>query len=151
MEQSLNNSQPESHGTDLQVFVWVRIIGTILLVVALVWGAMKLIDFVWPSGMPSADSQPAETRHLYGLNEGAEHPAVNEPVSHDAAAALSETSPTGTIKISHDAAPAKTHGATGVSSELAGPPGVAFIDALIAPMDYELNQRFWGWRPNDIG
>ncbi|MFH1983690.1 MAG: DUF2333 family protein [Pseudomonadota bacterium] len=28
--------------------------------------------------------------------------------------------------------------------------GVAFVDALIGPMDYELNQRFWGWRPNDI-
>jgi hypothetical protein len=30
------------------------------------------------------------------------------------------------------------------------PLGVAFVDAVIAPLDYELNQRFWGWRPNDI-
>jgi len=30
------------------------------------------------------------------------------------------------------------------------PKGVAFIDAVIQPMDYELNKRFWGWRPNDI-
>jgi hypothetical protein len=30
------------------------------------------------------------------------------------------------------------------------PKGVAFIDAVIKPMDYELNKRFWGWRPNDI-
>ncbi|MCP3953545.1 MAG: DUF2333 family protein [Desulfobacterales bacterium] len=30
------------------------------------------------------------------------------------------------------------------------PKGVAFIDAAIQPMDYELNERFWGWRPNDI-
>ncbi|MFO7962571.1 MAG: DUF2333 family protein, partial [Desulfobacterales bacterium] len=28
--------------------------------------------------------------------------------------------------------------------------GVAFIEAVIAPMDYELNQRWWGWRSNDI-
>jgi hypothetical protein len=28
--------------------------------------------------------------------------------------------------------------------------GVAFIEAVIAPLDYELNERFWGWRPNDI-
>jgi hypothetical protein len=28
--------------------------------------------------------------------------------------------------------------------------GVVFAEALIAPMDYELNERFWGWRPNDI-
>jgi len=30
------------------------------------------------------------------------------------------------------------------------PKGVAFIDAVIQPMDYELNERFWGWRTNDI-
>lgn len=28
--------------------------------------------------------------------------------------------------------------------------GMAFVDAAIAPLDYELNERFWGWRPNDI-
>jgi hypothetical protein len=119
---------------------------------------MKLIDFVWPSGLPLADSQSAEMRHLIGSDEGAansEPSAISEPVSHDAAAALPEPSPTETTKTSHDAAPAKAtaaepHGAAAASSELAGPPGVAFIDALITPMDHELNQRFWGWRPNDI-
>ncbi len=30
------------------------------------------------------------------------------------------------------------------------PVGVVFVEAVIAPMDYELNQRFYGWRPNDI-
>ncbi len=28
--------------------------------------------------------------------------------------------------------------------------GIAFVTACIAPLDYELNERFWGWRPNDI-
>lgn len=28
--------------------------------------------------------------------------------------------------------------------------GMAFVDAMIQPMSYELNERFWGWRPNDI-
>lgn len=28
--------------------------------------------------------------------------------------------------------------------------GVAFVEATIAPLNYELNERFWGWRPNDI-
>lgn len=28
--------------------------------------------------------------------------------------------------------------------------GIAFVDALIQPMEYELEKRFWGWRPNDI-
>jgi hypothetical protein len=30
------------------------------------------------------------------------------------------------------------------------PPGVAFVEAVIKPLDYELNHRFWGWRPNDF-
>ncbi len=30
------------------------------------------------------------------------------------------------------------------------PKGVAFVEAVIQPIDYELNKRFWGWRPNDV-
>jgi len=30
------------------------------------------------------------------------------------------------------------------------PAGVAFVEAAITPLDYELNKRFWAWRPNDI-
>jgi len=28
--------------------------------------------------------------------------------------------------------------------------GYAFVNSVIKPLDYELNERFWGWRPNDI-
>ncbi len=28
--------------------------------------------------------------------------------------------------------------------------GVHFVAATIAPLDYELNERFWGWRRNDL-
>ncbi len=30
------------------------------------------------------------------------------------------------------------------------PRGVAFVEAAIRPMEYELEERWWGWRPNDI-
>ena len=30
------------------------------------------------------------------------------------------------------------------------PRGVAFVEAAIQPMEYELEERWWGWRPNDI-
>jgi hypothetical protein len=30
------------------------------------------------------------------------------------------------------------------------PKGVAFVEATIKPLSYELNDRFWGWRVNDI-
>jgi len=28
--------------------------------------------------------------------------------------------------------------------------GYAFVESVIQPLDYELNERFYGWRPNDI-
>lgn len=31
-----------------------------------------------------------------------------------------------------------------------GVTGVAFVEAMIASVHYELNERFYGWRPNDI-
>ena len=34
-----------------------------------------------------------------------------------------------------------------IASEIAG---VAFTEKMIELLDYELNERFWGWRPNDL-
>jgi len=28
--------------------------------------------------------------------------------------------------------------------------GVAFVEALVEPLEYELKDRFWGWRPDDL-
>ncbi len=28
--------------------------------------------------------------------------------------------------------------------------GVGLIEAIIKPLEFELNERFWGWRPNDV-
>jgi len=28
--------------------------------------------------------------------------------------------------------------------------GYAFVESVIQPLEYEVNERFWGWRPNDI-
>ncbi|MBI5895926.1 MAG: DUF2333 family protein, partial [Desulfobacterales bacterium] len=42
------------------------------------------------------------------------------------------------------------HAPQSIPSEEKRPLGVAFVDAVIAPLDHELNQRFYGWRPNDI-
>ncbi len=48
-------------------------------------------------------------------------------------------------KTDSHAVPAQTH-----SVAVARSTGVAFVEAVISPIDYELNERFWGWRPNDI-
>ncbi|QTA78526.1 Uncharacterized protein UCP029693, DUF2333 [Desulfonema limicola] len=57
----------------------------------------------------------------------------------------------------HDTAanktPAKAHAVpktVAAASVFKGVRGVAFVSACIKPLDYELNERFWGWRSNDI-
>lgn len=43
-----------------------------------------------------------------------------------------------------------THGVETPTAEKDRPKGVAFIEAISKPLAYELHDRFWGWRPNDI-
>jgi hypothetical protein len=45
---------------------------------------------------------------------------------------------------------AKPHAPAEEPAHAPQPKGVAFVEAVMQPMDYELNHRFWGWRPNDI-
>ena len=47
-------------------------------------------------------------------------------------------------------APAPTHGLAEVAETKPRAKGVAFVEATIKPLSYELNDRFWGWRVNDI-
>lgn len=95
-------------------------------------------------------------------------PAAHAPkTSHDtakppaAAPKKAAKSAHGTTAESGHGAPAKSlgHGETATlaphtwgvpEAEHQEPPGVLFVDAVIAPLDYELNDRFWGWRPNDV-
>ncbi len=42
------------------------------------------------------------------------------------------------------------HGSEASSYDDQMPTGIAFVDSAIKPMTYELENRFWGWRPNDL-
>jgi CBS domain-containing protein len=60
--------------------------------------------------------------------------------------------PSGTT---HEEKATETHETTGhgvhkIAEAKPRAKGVAFVEATIAPLDYELNDRFWGWRSNDI-
>ncbi len=67
---------------------------------------------------------------------------TQEPTEHLPPALLEKPTDIG------HAAPA--HDVPVVAAAKHRPKGVAFVEAVIQPLDYELNQRFWGWRPNDI-
>ncbi len=78
---------------------------------------------------PTAAAKPSEAAH--GETQAAS--------SHQPAAAASHG----------QAAQADAHGAK-PAAQAKHVPGVAFIHAVVKPLRYELDERFWGWRPNDI-
>jgi len=45
--------------------------------------------------------------------------------------------------------PAVSHGSAS-DIFISGEVGITFMEACMKPMNYEINERFWGWRPNDI-
>ncbi|MBW2670848.1 MAG: DUF2333 family protein [Deltaproteobacteria bacterium] len=86
-----------------------------------------------------AQKEPAETvAHTpepahKATEKKPEHPS---PPLHVAPAAADHTAP--------------IHGAAQVDEAKPKAKGVAFVEATIKPLEYELKERFWGWRPNDI-
>ncbi len=80
----------------------------------------------------------------------AQAPAHKTPApAHEAQAPAHETP----VPAHEAQAPAHKTPAHGVQKAADAEPkakGVAFVEATIASLDYELNERFWGWRPNDI-
>jgi hypothetical protein len=71
---------------------------------------------------PDAHTAPQAPSPAAEPSETPHEHATAEPVSHEP-----ETAP-------------EIHLATGIT----------FVNAVIEPLDYELNHRFYGWRPNDI-
>jgi hypothetical protein len=70
-----------------------------------------------------------------------------KPIEHSTTKAAAPKHATAPETEGHAAEP---HGTTEVHEETFPVAGMAFVNAVIKPMDYELNQRFYGWRPNDI-
>jgi CBS domain-containing protein len=71
------------------------------------------------------------------------------PPLHGAPAVVDNAPPAhGKPEATGHSAPA--HGGAQVAESKPKPTGVAFVEATIKPLEYELNEKFWGWRPNDI-
>ncbi|MFC1828976.1 DUF2333 family protein [Thermodesulfobacteriota bacterium] len=74
-----------------------------------------------------------------------EHTTSQKPETHETEPAPT-THPVET-EAGHEAVP---HGEVSAEPQKHRPKGVAFVEATIKPLEYELYERFWGWRPNDI-
>jgi len=113
-------------------FLTVRVVGGILLALFVLWGFWAFMS-MFEKGEPSHVVQVEEGEPVHGA-EKAEVPA------HPA-----------TVPSIHEAA----HEAPHAAQEATAPhepkaKGVALVEATISVLDYELNERFGGWRRNDI-
>jgi hypothetical protein len=73
------------------------------------------------------------------------HPTATAPPSKTAKP--SEAHKTAAARTDHASA---SHGESAAEKESFPVIGMAFVNSVIQPLDYELNHRFYGWRPNDI-
>jgi len=98
---------------------------------------------------PTHEAQ-APTHEAPAPTHEAQAPTHEAPApTHEAQAPTHETpAPTHEAQAPTHEAPA--HGVHKAADTKPKAKGVAFVEATIAPLDYELNERFWGWRPNDI-
>jgi len=153
-----------------KLYVAQRVVLGVLFVILSLWATSFLIGFL---GKPAPSELPQTTTHTQGAESatGAAadphkpkmeipvHPSP-APVAAAEKADSHEPPPAGSHETPAAAAPSSSHGAkpapgswsspVDLASKVQGARGVAFVTAVIKPLDYELNSRFWGWRPNDI-
>ncbi|MBE9580144.1 MAG: DUF2333 family protein [Proteobacteria bacterium] len=149
-------------------FLSLRVVAGIAFGVIALWVFWMILGFFGqPDKLHVAQTEKSEPVHgVHEADVSAHHPApssVEHGAVHDNGGA-GEHGPTpehgavpehGTAP--EHAAPAK-HGVSdthAVAPEHGAPHepkaiGVHFVEATIEALDYELNQRFWGWRCNDL-
>jgi len=149
-------------------FIALRAVGAIVVGVIVIWGCWMLLG-LFQEPDESHVAGPEESQPLHSAEEadmslhgvGETHPSVQPPTLGPSEPDASGPTDHGTVA-DHGVVP-EDQGAPaehGVSGEHMAPEqgalheerakGVAFVEATISPLDHELNERFWGWRRNDI-
>ena len=112
-------------------------------------------------GLTTDHGQPTDTATSHEATSTHQQTSAKSPATtpdKHAASAAGQQSPTTTHRAAGDAATGETTSdqqslpATAMMAPVHKPMprGVAFVEAAIKPMEYELEERWWGWRPNDI-
>lgn len=143
MESSPKKRFMEKFGT----YAWLRIGAAVVIVVLVVWGATFLLSMI---GGPDEGSRPAAVTQEEPVAGRAEAvPSATDEAGADSLSAAGESDAGYT-----PSAPAPDVAAdAGNEDTLRERPrirGLAFVKAMIKPMEYELNERFMGWRANDL-
>ncbi|MDY6825429.1 MAG: DUF2333 family protein [Thermodesulfobacteriota bacterium] len=166
------NRQHESGNERFLTYAMLRVGVVLVVAIGLIWGAFLVADVAdkpdataGKTEMPSDTEQTAESRAQkasshqdtasaddHAAGESGTHPPAQTTTAHadegrDAAEHAAE-SPDATA--SHGATEPAAGGHETADSQLPKVTGVAFVQAAIKPLRYELEERFWGWRPNDL-
>lgn len=176
MKSTPNPDSGEKQSKEFKWFAAKRIILGVIGIVFLLWlVSVGLNFFETPETERSAPkpqmadeqtaheaSVPEATGEAAGSNPAAEGETASHSPAASQEAAAQGSQPHATPQTAEGQAPeagqapqasgAETSPATTghAAFSSSGVRGVAFVDALVAPMHYELYERFYGWRPNDI-
>lgn len=166
MEQLNHNDMNEKKSTEFKNYARKRIIVGILLSVVALWVVSTVLGFLdKPStGMTEKKEQEdkihisdKEKAHVLDTAKGDEAPYIDlYPKKETGEKHAEPTKPAPKKDIPHKAeekhkepSSVPSHDVLAEKSIEAKRKGVAFVRASIEPLDYELHERFWGWRPND--
>ena len=99
---------------------------------------------------PAAHGPSAKTAGSAPAQQPATHPQPVAATDHNVQA--SDQGTAGQATAQHGAASGHPMPASVVGAPVhkPTPKGVAFVEATIKPLEFELEERWWGWRPNDI-
>jgi hypothetical protein len=149
-------------------YVVQRIVLGILFVIISLWAISFLIGFL---GKPDSSKVSRKAAQTHETESAAGTAAKDHELKMQIPAHETSSSETVAGKAeSQEAPPAASHETPAASSSGHGAKsgagswnspvdlaakmkearGVAFVTAVVKPLDNELNHRFWGWRPNDI-
>lgn len=160
-----NNTQNDLAGFNKYLFKRIVLISAATLIG--LWGFVMVLNRFLPASTPAPKAAlHEETKSLHETPTPLPvHPVTSLPEAGtgqpEGDLAVEKTKPAETAAVSPksqedhaqmpSAAPAHPAvPAAATADKKPKRPGVAFISAAITPLEYELNTRWWGWRPNDI-
>jgi hypothetical protein len=153
MKDELNSGQKNRAGGEKGSST-IRIIVIVLLAVVLLWGVGSILGFF--ANSPNIKTARRDKTIAHDMAFKKKIP-VNKPAAEEKHIAKQETHESQPEVVEHapeKVEPKKSDPPPETPEEEPKvkplPPGIAFVQALIEPLEYELHERFWGWRPNDV-
>ncbi len=151
------DSEPRKKGFIAGLFTIKRILILIIFFIVLAGGGWVYMKFTGSGHGKGASDKIAinlhskTKEHKSAESEDVHNPTPQKHVVNDHKKTENNTKAkqhTATTAAKSSSHTPKGHSAKNFTGETI--PGIAFVEACIQPLEYELNKRFWGWRPNDV-